>query len=87
MKMPVPLRHFVNGNPLEGPIRRLRWRVRAGCFWGAERKFWARCIDDCVGYAAADPEPDYEEACGGQTGHTEVVLSSSIRSRPAMTGC
>jgi peptide-methionine (S)-S-oxide reductase len=48
-----------------------------GCFWGAERKFWQ--MGDgiwitAVGYSAGHtPNPTYEEACSGLTGHNEVV--------------
>ena len=78
MTMPVPDRHFVNGNPLKGP-----WPagfetlvVGMGCFWGAERKFWETegVYSTSVGYAAGlTPNPSYEEVCSGLTGHNEVV--------------
>ena len=49
-----------------------------GCFWGAERKFWELgdgIFTTAVGYAGGHtPNPTYEEACSGRTGHTEVVL-------------
>ena len=53
--MPVPEKHFVNGNPLQGP-----WPkemeiavVGMGCFWGAERLFWQLdgVYSTFVGYA------------------------------------
>ena len=77
--MPVPARHFVNGNPLAGPFPAgLRQAVFAlGCFWGAERKFWqlAGVYTTAVGYLAGHtPNPTYEEVCSGRTGHTEAVL-------------
>ena len=78
MTMPVPDRHFVNGNPLKGP-----WPagfetlvVGMGCFWGAERKFWETegVYSTSVGYAAGyTPNPTYEEVCSAKTGHNEVV--------------
>ncbi|MDH3627257.1 MAG: peptide-methionine (S)-S-oxide reductase MsrA [Acidobacteriota bacterium] len=47
-----------------------------GCFWGAERKFW-QCdgvVKTAVGYAGGTTEnPSYEQVCGGNTGHAEVV--------------
>jgi peptide-methionine (S)-S-oxide reductase len=79
MKMPVPDRHYVNGHPLEGPYPAgLEQAVFGlGCFWGAERKFWELpgVWTTAVGYAGGStPNPTYEEACSGLTGHTEAVL-------------
>ncbi len=48
-----------------------------GCFWGAERIFWqtSGVYSTAVGYSGGyTPNPTYEEACSGQTGHTEAVL-------------
>ena len=77
--MPVPDRHFVNGNPLEPPFPAGTEQavVGMGCFWGAERKFWQTpgVFTTAVGYAGGlTPNPTYEEVCSGLTGHTEVVL-------------
>ncbi|MEY2521583.1 MAG: peptide-methionine (S)-S-oxide reductase [Ilumatobacteraceae bacterium] len=76
--MPVPEKHFVNGNPLAGP-----WPegfetavFGLGCFWGAERKFWETngVYSTSVGYAGGfTPNATYEETCSGLTGHAEVV--------------
>src|SRR3979490_3151071 len=79
IKMPVPPRHFVNGNPLEGPYPAGTERAvfGLGCFWGAERKFWEvpGVYTTAVGYAGGHtPNPTYEEVCSGATGHTEAVL-------------
>lgn len=47
-----------------------------GCFWGAEKLFWnpPGVLNTAAGYAAGyTPNPTYEEACSGRTGHAEVV--------------
>ncbi len=76
--IPVPDKHFINGNSLVAP-----WpegmqlaMFGLGCFWGAERKFWQLegVYSTQVGYAAGlTPNPTYEEVCTGLTGHNEVV--------------
>jgi len=75
--MPVPERHFVNGNPLVGPFPGMATAMFGmGCFWGAERKFWTvpGVYSTAVGYAAGfTPNATYREVCSGQTGHNEVV--------------
>jgi peptide-methionine (S)-S-oxide reductase len=78
-KMPVPERHFVNGNPLKPPFPpQMETAIFGlGCFWGAERKFWQLdgVYTTAVGYAAGyTPNPNYREVCTGMTGHNEVVL-------------
>ena len=76
---PVPERHAVNGNPLEGPYPP-GFEVAIfglGCFWGAERKFWQTegVWVTAVGYTGGfTPNPTYEETCTARTGHTEAVL-------------
>ncbi|MBT8441312.1 MAG: peptide-methionine (S)-S-oxide reductase MsrA [Gammaproteobacteria bacterium] len=77
--MPVPDKHYVNGNPLKPPFpENLEQAVFAlGCFWGAERCFWQTdgVYTTAVGYTAGPtPNPTYEEVCSGRTGHTEAVL-------------
>ena len=77
--MEVPVRHFVNGNPIKGP-----WPAGfqtaifgMGCFWGAERKFWQQpgVYSTAVGYAGGHTQnPTYREVCSAQTAHAEVVL-------------
>jgi len=76
--MPVPERHFVNGNRLRPPFPDgLELALFGmGCFWGAERKFWEAegVYSTAVGYAGGStPNPTYEEVCSGLTGHAEVV--------------
>ena len=49
-----------------------------GCFWGSEKGIWRLPGDGiyntAVGYCAGfTPNPTYEEACSGLTGHTEGV--------------
>ena len=75
----TPGRHAVLGTPLAGP-----WpdgtktaAFGLGCFWGAEKAFWQLpgVVTTAVGYAGGStPNPTYEEACSGRTGHAEVVL-------------
>jgi len=76
--MPVPARHLALGTPLTGP-----WPAPLtvavfgmGCFWGAERIFWRLpgVHSTAAGYAGGHTEhPTYEQTCGGDTGHAEVV--------------
>jgi len=77
--MPVGDRHFVNGQPIQGPFAAgLQQAVFGlGCFWGAERRFWQMdgVVSTAVGYAGGHtPNPTYQEVCSGATGHAEVVL-------------
>jgi len=76
--MPVPSKHYVNGNPLTPPYPEGMEMAMfgMGCFWGAERRFWQQegVFSTAVGYAAGvTPNPTYREVCSGQTGHNEVV--------------
>jgi len=76
--MPVPSRHYVNGNPLKPPYPQgLEMAMFGmGCFWGAERVFWQQdgVFSTAVGYAGGTtPNPTYHEVCTGKTGHNEVV--------------
>ena len=78
-EMPVPASHDVLGTPLKGPFPEgfQQLVVGLGCFWGAERLFWQLpgVHTTAVGYAGGyTPNPTYEEACSGSTGHTEAVL-------------
>jgi peptide-methionine (S)-S-oxide reductase len=78
-EMPVPASHDVLGTPLKGPFPEgfQQLVVGMGCFWGAERLFWQLpgVYTTAVGYAGGyTPNPTYEEACSGSTGHTEAVL-------------
>ncbi len=47
-----------------------------GCYWGAEKLFWNTpgVVNTAAGYAGGyTPNPTYEEACSGRTGHAESV--------------
>ena len=74
-----PGTHTILGTPLAGPWPEgTRTAVFGmGCFWGAEKLFWELpgVVTTAVGYAGGiTPNPTYQEACSGQTGHAEVVL-------------
>ncbi len=77
--MPVAPVNIVTGHPMTPPFPDGYETVIVGlgCFWGAERKFWETpgVWSTAVGYAGGyTPNPSYEEACSGRTGHAEVVL-------------
>jgi peptide-methionine (S)-S-oxide reductase len=78
-EMVVPERHLVLGTPLRpvGSDGFERAIFAMGCFWGAERKFWAAdgVYTTAVGYSGGySANPTYEEVCSGRTGHAEAVL-------------
>jgi peptide-methionine (S)-S-oxide reductase len=75
----VPEHHAVSGHRVKPPFPGNHEHAifGMGCFWGAERVFWQSdgVYATAVGYAGGHtPNPTYEEACTGLTGHAEVVL-------------
>lgn len=77
--MPVTAQHTVLGTALTPPYPSDCEQILfgMGCFWGAERVFWALpgVHVTAVGYSGGyTPNPLYEEVCSGLTGHNEVVL-------------
>jgi peptide-methionine (S)-S-oxide reductase len=82
----IPTHHEVLGTSMHGP-----WPdgtellyVAMGCFWGAERIFWQLpgVVTTAAGYmGGSTPNPTYQEACTGLTGHAEAVLVAYDRSR------
>lgn len=76
--IPTAETHFLTGRPLKSPLPEGMQQAMfgMGCFWGVERMFWQ--IEGVwltmVGYAGGyTPNATYQEVCGGQTGHNEVV--------------
>ena len=73
------LRHYVLGNSITKVPDGHKVAVFAnGCFWGSEKGIWRLPGDGiystAIGYCAGfTPNPTYEEACSGRTGHTEGV--------------
>jgi len=76
--MKISDKHFVLNNPMKGPWPEgYKTLVFAnGCFWGSEKGVWRLPFGihtTAVGYAAGyTPNPTYEEACSGRSGHTEA---------------
>lgn len=73
-----PRPHHVTGRPIAGPYPD-GFEVAEfalGCFWGAEKGFWRLpgVWVTAVGYQGGyTPNPTYQEACSGKTGHAEAV--------------
>jgi len=78
MAMQVTNKHFVTGNPIQGPFEPELETVvfGTGCFWGTEKGFWRLpgVYSTAVGYISGTTKnPSYEMVCSGSTGHNEVV--------------
>jgi peptide-methionine (S)-S-oxide reductase len=76
--IPTAERHHINGQPLKGPYPEGAEVAdfAAGCFWGVEKTFWQvpGVIVTAAGYQGGyTPNPTYDEACSGETGHAEAV--------------
>uniref|UniRef100_A0A2K5QWD4 Mitochondrial peptide methionine sulfoxide reductase n=1 Tax=Cebus imitator TaxID=2715852 RepID=A0A2K5QWD4_CEBIM len=74
----VAAEHHVNGNRTVEPFPEGTQMAifGMGCFWGAERKFWALkgVYSTQVGFAGGyTSNPTYKEVCSEKTGHAEVV--------------
>jgi len=73
-----PPAHYVNGRALTPPYP-VGFEIAdlaLGCFWGPEKDFWKMpgVWVTAVGYAGGyTPNPTYQEACSGRTGHAETV--------------
>ena len=77
--VPVTSEHFVKKTSMTPPFPTGTDSVvfGMGCFWGAERVLWQvpGVYTTAAGYSGGfTPNPTYQEVCGGQTGHNEVVL-------------
>jgi peptide-methionine (S)-S-oxide reductase len=73
-----PRAHTILGTPIAGPYPD-GFQVAEfalGCFWGEEKTFWQQpgVWTTAVGYQGGyTPNPTYQEACSGMTGHAESV--------------
>jgi peptide-methionine (S)-S-oxide reductase len=73
-----PRNHTILGTSIAGPYPD-GFEVAEfalGCFWGDEKMFWEvpGVWTTAVGYEGGyTPNPTYQEACSGKTGHAETV--------------
>jgi peptide-methionine (S)-S-oxide reductase len=79
-EMEVSDKHFVFGTPMRGPWPEGFETIifANGCFWGSEKGIWrlpgGGIHSTAVGYSGGfTPNPTYQEACSGLSGHTESV--------------
>jgi peptide-methionine (S)-S-oxide reductase len=73
-----PRPHTILGTPIAGPYPDgfQIAEFALGCFWGEEKTFWQvpGVWTTAVGYEGGfTPNPTYQEACSGKTGHAESV--------------
>jgi len=90
----MPFFHRIFGDPIDREIPGTEVaHLALGCFWGAEKLYWntdgVRLTG--VGYqGGTTPNPTYEEACSGRTGHAETVRvvfdPSAVRPPPRGSG-
>jgi len=83
-------KHYITGKDLQEVPDGFEVAVFAnGCFWGSEKGIWRLpegIHSTAVGYCAGfTPNPTYEEACSGRSGHTEGVRVVFDPSKVAFT--
>src|SRR5579875_2048043 len=94
--LPVPDRHFVNGNPLRPPFPDGFGRAvfGLGCFWGAERRFWqvpgvwvpaATSFEDLlrVFWESHDPTQGMRQGNDVGTQYRSVILTTTAEQAEA----
>jgi peptide-methionine (S)-S-oxide reductase len=83
-------KHYITGKDVQEVPDGFEVAVFAnGCFWGSEKGIWhfpegihSTAVGYCGGFT---PNPTYEEACSGRSGHTEGVRVVFDPSKVAFT--